>query len=164
MALTARGRLINPLQVDIARLDTNAVAIANDYDADFRTYKPGGAGRKELPVVRLSAQIEMARWEAQQQLQGGNQPDSRLALVFHFRELEAKGLVDTSTGDALIRVNDRLVAIYARDGVTKEATVKLGSGGLYATEVQPAGLGLGGRRNLLLVVFDERPQGLSANP
>jgi hypothetical protein len=159
-----RGRLLFPLTVELAQLDTDAVQTAGGYDPDFKTYKPTGSGRQEKPVVRLLAQIEMSRWEGQQQLQGGNQPDSRLALVFHFRELEQKNLIDPVTGEALIRVNDRLVAIYSRNGATKEQSVRVPSGGLYATEVQPAGLGLGGRRNLLLVVFDERPQGLTANP
>lgn len=161
--LTARGRLICPLVVELARLDTDATRAAGGYDTTFKTMKPGVA-RRELPVVRLRAQVEMGKWEGQNQTQAGNVPDSRLTLAFHFRDLEAAGLVDLATGDAKIRVGDRLVAIYDRTGTVKDATVKTANGGLYATEVQHAGLGLGGRRNLLVVVFDERPQGLTSNP
>lgn len=159
-----RGQLICPLQIELARLDTNTTAAGGaGYDKDFRTLVPSGPGRKELPVIRLFAQVEMSKWEGQNQLQAGNQPDSKLTLVFHYRELERKGLVDTA-GKAMIRVNDRLVAVYSRNGVIQEEFVRPEAGGLYATEVQPAGLGLAGRRNLLVVTFDERPQGLTANP
>lgn len=164
-----RGKLICPMTVEIARLDTKATEDASGYDADFKTVKvtyPAGirtSARKELPTIRLNAQVEMGSWQKQNQLQGGNQPDSRLTLVFHFTELEALGLVDAATGDALIRVNDRLVAVYDKAGTRLEQYVKKSTGGLYATEVQPGGIGLGGRRNLLVVTWDERPQGQTAN-
>jgi hypothetical protein len=148
-----------PLTVDVARLDTESEA----FDPIFKTRTPGVA-RVELPPIRLHAQIEMGRWQAMNQTQAGNIPDSRLTLVFHFDELEAKGLVDPDTGNALLRVNDRLVALYDRTGAIIEQSVGLRSGGLFATEVQPAGLGLGGRRNLLVTVWDDRPQGLAVNP
>lgn len=157
-----RGRLLFPMAVDLARLDTDTTATAGNYDDVFRTLKPG-ATRSELPTVRLPAQIEMGRWQGQQQLQAGNAPDTRLTCVFHFRDLEAADLVDLATGDALIRVNDRLIAIYDRTGAPA-LTASVPAGGLFATEVQPGGIGLGGRRNLLVVTFDKRPQGLTANP
>lgn len=165
-----RGRLLFPMTVELARLDTNATSLAGGYDADFKTVKttyPAGvktSARVELPIVTLKAQVEMGKWQGQQSLQAGNAPDTRLTLVFHFRELEAKGLVDPTTGDALIRVNDRLVNVYSRSGSILEQKVRTAAGSLYATEVQPAGIGLGGRRNLLVVTFDERTQGLSTNP
>jgi hypothetical protein len=160
--MAGRGKLIRPLIAELARIDTNATAVAGKYDPDFRTMKPGTT-RNELPLIRLKAQVEMGRWQGQQQMQAGNEPDSRLTLVFHFKELEQNGLVDLNTGDALIRINDRLVAIYGRGG-QKDITVPVPDGGLFATEVQPGGIGLGGRRNLLIVSFDERAQGLTANP
>ncbi len=167
--MTYRGRLLFPFLADLRRLDTNATRAASGYDDDFkttrRTYPNGPAGaavstRVELPVVQLRCQVEMGRWEAQRQTASGNAPDTDLTLVFHFEELEAKGLVDAATGDALIRVNDRLVALRrVRDG----AIVRAGSRpDVFATEVQPAGIGLGGERNLLVVVFGDRPQGLTA--
>ena len=161
--ISARGKLICPLVVELARIDTKGTKDAGHYDPTFRTMKPGTT-RSELASIKLHAQVEHGRWEAQNQTQAGNVPDSRLTLVFHFRELEALGLVDANTGDALIRIGDRLVAIYDRTGTVKDMTVKVPSGGLYVTEVSPAGSGLGGRRNLLVAVFDERATGLVANP
>jgi hypothetical protein len=75
-------------------------------------------------------------------------------LVFHFRDLERMGLVDAATGEALLRINDRLVAIHRMDGVLVQSVRT--PPGLYATEVQPQSFGLGLSRNLLLVTFDER--------
>lgn len=93
-------------------------------------------------------------FEALQQFGAGNSPNSRIVLVFHFRDLERMGLVDTATGESLLRINDRLVAIHRMDGVLVQAVRT--PPGLYATEVQPQSFGLGLSRNLLLVTFDER--------
>ncbi len=152
------------MTVELARLDTAATAAAGRYDPDFKTLVPGTKRVEISPNVRLLAQVEMGRWEGQQQLQAGNAPDSRLTLVFHFSELEEKGLVDAASGHAKINVGDRLVGIWDRTGALLEQLVRAEAGGLYATEVQPAGIGLGGRRNLLVVVFDERTPGLQTNP
>lgn len=157
----SRGRLLFPLQVEIARIDLTAATAAGDFDRTFRAPKPGTT-RKEFAPIRLQAQVEMGGYERQTQTVAGNVPDSRLTLVFHYRELETKGLV--IAGDVLLRVGDRLVAIYNRAGTAVENTIKVAAGGLFATEVAPAGLGLGGRRNLLAVTFDERPKGLGTNP
>lgn len=68
--------------------------------------------------------------------------------------------MDPATGDALLRVGDRLIAI--RDLRTGELVQAVRTPpGLYLTEPQPQ-FGLGGRRNLLLATFGERavgPQG-----
>jgi hypothetical protein len=74
--------------------------------------------------------------------------------VFHFRDLERTGLVDAATGEARLRINDRLVAIHTLHGELVQAIRT--PPGLYATEVQPQSFGLGLSRNLLLVTFDER--------
>lgn len=89
----------------------------------------------------------------------GNAPESQLTLVFHFAELEDRGLVDAATGEALIRVNDRLSALKRLDGALVQ---KIPAPGLFATEPQIGGLGIAGRRNLLIVSFDVRPQGLTS--
>lgn len=165
-----RGRLIKPLWAEIARLDTAATAQAGGYDPDFRTTKvsyPGGvrtSSRVELPPVQVLAQVEMATWEQQQQQAAGNQPDSRLTLAIHYRELEKRGLIDPTTREALFRVNDRLVRLLTRWSKRVVQTVRVPAGGLYATQVAPGGLGLGGDRNLLIVTFDERAQGLTSAP
>jgi len=68
------------------------------------------------------------------------------------------GLVDLATGDALLRVNDRLVAIC--DFNTGELVQAIRTPpGLYLTEAQPQSFGLGLKRNLLLATFDERTLG-----
>lgn len=165
-----RGRLICPLIAEIARLDTSGTANAGGYDADFRSTKttyPGGvrtSSRVELAPVQVFCQVELATWERQQQQAAGNQPDSGLTLVFHYRELERRGLVDPATSEALFRVNDRLVRLLDRRTGNANELVRVAAGGLYATQVSPAGAGLGGRRNLLLVTFDDRAQGLTSAP
>lgn len=84
-------------------------------------------------------------------------PNSQVVLVFHFRDLESMGLVDPATGDALLRVNDRLVAIRDLAGNLVQAV--RARPGLYATEVQPQSFGLGRARNLLIVRWEERELG-----
>lgn len=164
-----RGRLIFPLIADLARLNTAATQTASGYDDVFRSPKisyPSGAtgprvsSRVEHTVIQLRCQVEASRFAEQHQQPSGNAPNHQLGLVFHFVDLEAAGLVDLATGDALIRVNDRLVALRRLNG-TLAQTIPMPAG-LYATEVQPIGLGLGGDRNLLLVQFNDRPQGLVA--
>ncbi len=167
-----RGRLINPFLAELAQLDTVATAadpdgagpLASGYDPDFKetVLVPAGPGsgvdaRKEKPPLRVPCQVEVGAFEALQQLATGTSPNSRVTLVFHFQDLERMGLVDLASGDALLRVNDRLVAIHDLAGnlVQRVRTPP----GLYATEVQPQSFGLGLARNLLLVTFDERELG-----
>ena len=168
-----RGRLINPFLAELARLDTVATAadpdgpgpLTSGYDPDFKetvivpaTGERGTDARKEMPSIRIPCQVEVGTFEALQQLASGNSPDSKVTLVFHFRDLERTGLVDPGTGDALLRVNDRLVAIYELAGRLVQAIRT--PPGLYATEVQPQSFGLGLSRNLLLVTFEERELGV----
>lgn len=163
-----RGRLICPMLAEIARLDTQATEQAGGYDPDFRTVRtsyPGGvrtSARRELPPVQVPCQVEDGSWESQRQTAAGNAPDSRLVLVFHYEDLEQLGLVDPTTLDALLRVNDRLVRLLDRDTGALALRVRDEAGGLFITEAKPGGLGLGGRRNLLIATFEERPQGLTA--
>lgn len=164
-----RGRLINPFLAEIAQLDTVATAadpdaagpLTSGYDPDFKETlvfgSPEGArldARREKPVLRVPCQVEVATFEALEQLAAGASPTSRIVLVFHFRDLERMALVDAASGDALLRVNDRLVAIHTLRGQLVQAVRT--PPGLYATEVQPQSFGLGLSRNLLLVTFQER--------
>jgi hypothetical protein len=158
-----RGALIFPMVAELARLNTAATRAASKYDDDFKTLKPGQAPTYHT-AVRLKAQVEMGAWQSQNQLQAGNAPDSRLTLVFHFSELETLGLIDATNGGAMLRVGDKLLGIYDRSGTRLEHLVSEASGGLFATEVQPGGIGLGGRRNLLVMSFEQRGKGLSSNP
>lgn len=167
-----RGRLINPFLAEIARLDTAAIAadpdgagpLASGYDPDFKetiVLEDGGArrgARREMPAILVPCQVEVGTFEALQQLAAGNSPNSQIVLVFHFRDLQRMGLVEPASGDALLRVNDRLIAIRDLRGNLVQAVRD--RPGLYATEVQPQSFGLGRSRNLLLVTFQERELGV----
>ena len=68
------------------------------------------------------------------------------------------GLVDSASGDALLRVNDRLVAIRDLDGNLVQAVRT--PPGLYVTEVMPTSFGLGRSRNLLLLTMGSHELGV----
>ena len=167
-----RGRLINPFLAEIARLDTVATAadpdgsgpLVSSYDPDFKeTVVLDTAGirhdaRREMPAILIPCQVEVGTFEALSQLAAGNSPNSKVTLVFHFQDLERMGLVDPATGEALLRVNDRLVALRHLEGNLVQAVRT--PPGLYAIEVQPQSFGLGQARNLLIATFQERELGL----
>lgn len=168
-----RGRLINPFLAELAQLDPVATAGDPDgpgpleagYDPDFQetVVVPDGTwrgrdARREKPSIFVPCQIEVTSFGALQELATGNSPRSHLVLVFHVRDLEHLGLVDATTGEALLRVGDRLVSI--RDFNTSELVQAIRTPpGLYITEAQPQGFGIGLRRNLLFAIFDERALG-----
>lgn len=168
-----RGRLINPFLAELARLDTAATAgdpdgagpLTSGYDPDFKetlvvpdeTWR-GHDARRERPPIRVPCQVEVANFGELEELLTGNSPRSHIVLVFHFEDLERMDLVDSVTGDARLRVDDRLVAI--RDFYTGEVVQAIRTPpGLYITEVQPQSFGLGLRRNLLFAIFNERALG-----
>jgi hypothetical protein len=76
-------------------------------------------------------------------------------LVFHAQALEVAGLIDAD-GRPSLRPNDRLLALWTK----ADRLIKRYAPVLYATEVQDGGLGLGGDRNLVMVTFEDRPQGI----
>lgn len=161
-----RGRLILPFLAEIARLDTSATAAASGYDSDFRTIKHTGQGTSRvsstlyLPAIQLRCQVEDGRYEEQRQTAAGNAPDSDMTLVFHFVELERRGLVDTASGDALLRVDDKLLSIRdVRDGSLIQAIKN--PPGLFCVEAKPTAFGLSRKRNLFIMRFAERAQGLT---
>lgn len=167
-----RGRLIFPFVAELHRLDTVAMATrAPGYDDDFK--EPAlldsdgdGVGdpyRREHPPVRVPCQVEPETLEALRMTPSGNTPQSSLQLVFHFRDLERLGLVDDRTGEALIRVGDRLGGLFDTEGRLVWAVRT--PPGLYVTEARHAGFGLfrrRPRRNLLVVSLTDRPAGRSA--
>ncbi|MGN6107860.1 MAG: hypothetical protein ACTHU0_22320 [Kofleriaceae bacterium] len=172
-----RGRLIFPFLAELARLDTQGIAegdpdgagpLASGYDPDFREGvllddDDDGIGerhRRELALVRLPCQVEPEVFDALRLFAAGNAPRSNIDLVFHFRDLEALGLVDATSGDAMLRPGDRLVGLLDTHGVLVQRIRN--PPGLYVTEARPIGFGLDlrrPRRNLLLVSFHDRPQG-----
>jgi hypothetical protein len=163
-----RGRLIFAFLAELHRLDTRETALSPPgYDDDFKEPALLDVGeaigrrvRREHPAVRLPCQVESDTFEALQMYAAGHSPRSHLRLVFHFTHLERAGLVDAATGDALVRVGDRLGAIYDAAGTLVQSIRT--PPGLYVTEARPIGFGLfmpRPRRNLLLVSFDDRDTG-----
>lgn len=170
-----RGRLILPFLAEVRRLDTAATAADPDgagpqtagYDDDFREPvllpAPAGAGgpgtvhRVERAPLLLPCQVEVGSAEKRQMFFAGNSPDSRLVLVCHMRDLEARGLVDAQGRVALGR-EDRLTAIFDTAG----ALVRTLPTPLFASQVEPAEYGLGRKQNLLLIYFEEREKGAPA--
>lgn len=150
-----RGRLIFPFEARINRIDTSATRAANSYDDDFRCLAPG-ATRTEMIPLTLRCQVEINTMELQRMSRDGNVPLRLMQLIFHFQDLEREGLVHGVSGDALIRVNDRLTGIY--DARTHAIVQEIPQGGMYATKVEPNAFGIGMKRNLLFVVFADRPQ------
>lgn len=173
-----RGRLIFPFLAELYQLDTAATEADPDgagpmtsgYDKDFREtlHVPddigdkqiGESARKEKAKIRLECQVEPGTFEAMSMLFSGQIPDTQMALLFHFAELEARGLVDKASGDAMIRPGDRLGGLYDIKGSVVQRIKN--PPGLFVTEARPTGHGLNmshPHRNLLLVTLNERVQG-----
>ncbi len=169
-----RGRLIFSFLAELHRLDTLATAtedpdgagpLDGGYDPDFKESvlvdtNDDGIGeriRREHPPVLVPCQIEPEVFDQLRMFASGNAPRSSIDLVFHFKDLERMALVDPATGDALIRLGDRLAAIYdKKETLVQEVRTPPG---LYVTEARPIGFGLNmarPRRNLLLVSFNDR--------
>lgn len=167
-----RGRLIRPFLVEIARLDTVATAgdpdgagaLTSGYDEIFRepVLVPDSTGlgttaRKELPLVRIRAQIETGTFQDLQPAQNGNESYSKFNLVLHLQELEAAGYVDAATGMVLFKPGDRIHAIYSLLGALVQTFPN--PPGLYVSEALPASYGLGTSRNLVILKCASRKQG-----
>ena len=164
-----RGRVLHPSLAAIHRLDTTGTDQAGGYDERFRTTTtsyplgvggPRQKGRAELPEIRLRCQVETGQMEAQRQGPGGNVPDMRLTLVFHFRDLERADMIGTD-GIPTLRVNDRLDALYTVRGILERRWPN--PPGLYCVEVREQSHGLSSqRRNLLVTIWDDRRQGVES--
>lgn len=175
--MSYRGRLIWPFLADIRRLDTSATAantggvpgVSSGYDPDYREPVklpgtgdggPGIAARVEYPSLCIPCQVEIGSFDRRTQSSSGNIPKGRVTCVFHFRDLEEMGLVETATGAPVLRVSDRLAGIYTRDDELVQTHDEVP---LFASEVQPSGFGLRGHlRNLLIIHFDPRDQGANS--
>jgi hypothetical protein len=164
-----RGSLIFAFLAELRRVDVAGARAppvgATGMDEDFREpvlvdADDDGIGERrphELQPVRVPCQVEPAALEEQRMYPAGNSPRSKLMLVFHFRDLERLALVDSATGEALIRPGDRLAGLFDKAGRLVQAVQT--PPGLYAIEARPIGFGLSRwrpRRNLLLVTFEER--------
>jgi hypothetical protein len=155
-----RVHLIRPMIVAIRQLDTAATRAQGGYDSEFGAINVGvdAAGRRvveraEGPELRLRGQIEDQTMNALRMFNAGNSPEAKLAVTFSYRDLEDRGLVNPVSKQPSLNVNDRLVAIYSPAG---ELVLRLRDGGLYAVEVRPAGLALGGGVGIVVVRFNDR--------
>ncbi len=171
-----RGRLIFPFVVELAQLDTVAMARDPDgpgektsgYDLDFRepviiakdADDVKGDALREERCTRVRCQIEDDVFDAVRQVLGGTSPDSQIRLVIHFSELEERNLLDDN-GRPMIRLHDRLSAIYDCDENLIERIPD--PPGLFVNDVTPAGFGLGRQRNLLIVGLKERELGVQGS-
>lgn len=165
-----RGRLIFPLLAEIARVDRDAMVLgAPGIDPDF--HEPvilapapdamGPLARRELAPIRVPCQIEPESLEALHMTGAGDEPQSRVQLVLHFRDLEQRGLIDASTGRAAIAPGDRVSGFYDQAGALIEAV------DLYVVEARPLAFGFGllrPRRNLLLLVLEPRASSVRGAP
>jgi hypothetical protein len=142
-----RGRLLRPLLVEIERIDTAATEAA---DANGKRVDPV----RFFPAVRVRAQVEQQNTKAQQQGAAGDIPDSRYQLVMHFKDLEKLDLVDANR-EPRFQANDRFLAIYTLGGALEQRF----DPPLRVIEVQ-RGFGLGSRRNLCILVTEDRPTGI----
>ncbi len=171
-----RGRLIWPMKAELFRLSQEgtdadpdgAGPLTSGYDDVLRepillpadgvggSDRVGASHRVELDPILLPCQVEDRNWEALMASLGGDDPRVELTLIFHFGDLERLGLVDSTSGDALIRKGDRLGSIRDFHLETVVQAVRTPPG-LYVTHAQPRSYGLSaGTRNLLAVVFRGR--------
>jgi hypothetical protein len=170
-----RGRLINPFLLEIARLDIESTAGDPDgagprtsgYDDVYRetAVLPSGNligtdARVEYPLVRVPAQLHTGPTPGQlmalKATVTGNVAAAFLQALMMFDDLERLELVDGDTQTALVKVGDRLNAIYTMDGVLVQQIPT--PPGMYVVQAVPI-FGLGGTRNLLEVSFESRDTG-----
>ncbi len=170
-----RGRLIFPFLAEIGRLDQEATAadpdgagpLTSGYDDVYRETvtlpaadRVGTDSRVERALIRIPAQFHTGPTPGQVMMLKptvtGNVATGNIQLLVHFEDLERLALIDSDTKGALLKVGDRLHAVYKMDGTLIQLIQT--PPGLYCTEAVPI-FGLGGDRNLLQLSFESRDQG-----
>lgn len=143
----------------IYRLDPQATKLVkpysgaqSGYDDDFRepviyddvrgSETLRQSSRIELPPVKVPCQVETRRFEALDQKEPGDVPDSDVQLVFHRMDLLQLKLIDPYTNEILIRKNDRVSHIEAYRYPGK-VSKQFDPPGLYITQIVPASFGFG---------------------
>ncbi len=167
-----RGALIFPMAVKLSLIDTVQTRDDGGYDLEFQEPRitppaqmtpgipdkgsPRGSTATQYadPII-LEAQIEIGSINALRMALTGQDNDFKLGLVFHYSELEERGLVDAN-GNPRIRVGDRLDEILDND--THELIMRVPDPpGLVAIRSEDRSFGLtSGMRNLLLAKFARR--------
>lgn len=162
--MAGRGRLIFTVYAQIFLLDTTATA-ANDNSGEmpsgfnpyFREpakFADGSNSRVEGAAILLPCQVIGQRGPYSRRVSqaGGHTDATSVELGFHYRDIEALGLVDAD-GKAGIHHEARLAALFRRDQTT---LIKRYTDPLFASEEEDRGIGFAGRRNLLSVMFQTR--------
>jgi len=160
-----RGRLIFPVWVEIAQLDTKATRDAGAYDdvlretiLDETTDGVGSESRREKAAVLLPCQVEERDYfERLEMYFAGNAPGTILHLTFHLADLERLGKLDNEATHGVrpgLKVNDRIVAFKDRYGQDMYAIPN--PPGLFVREVRPTGFLE--TQNLAVVIIGERKQ------
>lgn len=158
--------LLFPSDAIIYRLDLDAMAadpdgageITTGIDPDYRepvvlptSNRVGAPNRLETSPVTIPAQVDTESLERLQMAASGDQASGYLILTMKFADLEALGLLDSQTGNPLLR-RARLDAIQ-KDG---ETTYQFPNPpGLFVDQMAPS-FGFDGRRDLLTVRFSTR--------
>jgi hypothetical protein len=165
-----RGRLIRPVHATLALLDTAATAaspgvgpVASGYDPDFRepVLRPTGPSippvpaREETILAPLEAQWrpETGDYNTLGQMLSGPSNKYDFNLLFHYIELEARGLIGPD-GVCIIKPRDRLVEI--RVILTGQLLADFSSRPVFCTKAEDRSAGLpGATRNLFYCRFQE---------
>lgn len=158
-----RGKLIFPFTCQLAILNIEATAAAG-YDPIFKETKLTptsdglGASTRQETLIKLPGQFaDQNQFLALQEAPAGNLAEVNLVVLFHFRDLERFGLVESATGNATIKNGDRLDAIF--DIKTGALVQQLRNPpGAFVVKAGPR-FGLGSKRNLLEVTFRSRDAG-----
>src|SRR5262249_39572683 len=138
-------------------------------DPDFREpvrLPNGTSARRERTEVRIPCQVrsEPGSYALLQMIgASGNAPGFSLRLCFHYADLELLGLVDATTGAALIQPGDRLDALS--DRTTGVLIRSFPAPQLFCVQPQDRSFGLDAlTRNLLYVTFEDREAGARGLP
>lgn len=167
-----RGRLVFPFLAELAPIDVVASAADPDgagpltagYDPDFRervvlptSDRVGDVSRVEGAPYRIPGQWGSTdSFRRLQMASTGNLDNTGFTILFHFGDIETMGLVEPTTGTALIKVGDRLNAVYDMGGNLVQVVPP--GGMVVITEAKPI-FGLNSMRNLLECTFKSRDAG-----
>lgn len=162
--ISQRGKTIKPILVEVERIDPAATTAAGRYDPIMKEPIPQRSnagkvdekrvdGMKRRPPLRVRAQMERGPFMSLSMQASGNVAKGNTRCTIHRRDLEKCGLI-LPDGAPDFHVGDRILATYTLLGKLIQRIPD--PPGLYCTQVQPAGEGLGGTQNLVVLYFDDR--------
>lgn len=157
--------LVAPILIEIERIDPGATWAAEQFDPIFKEPIPQRSsagtvdekrldGMKRRQPIKVHAQMERGPFMATNMQAAGNVASSNLRAVLRRSDLAKRGLI-LPTGAPDFHVGDRMIATYTRLGKPIQKPIP-DPPGLYVTQIQPAGEGLGGTQNLVVLYFDSR--------